>query len=67
MDNREAKELDLLVERLRRRYPTIPVEMIRREVERLHHQYDDARVRDFLAVLVEREARQVLGRGHPVS
>jgi hypothetical protein len=62
MDAHEARELELLVDRLRRKYPTIPAEMIRSEVARLHEEYDGAKVRDFLSILVEREARQTLGR-----
>ncbi|HEX2892568.1 MAG TPA: hypothetical protein VHO29_01020 [Marmoricola sp.] len=62
MDSDEARELELLVERLRRRYPTIPGAMIRREVERLSQEYDGAQVRTFLTILVRREARQALAR-----
>lgn len=67
MDDHEAKELELLLERLRRRYPTIPADVIRREVDRLYQEYDGARVRTYLTILVEREAGQALGRHHAMS
>lgn len=67
MEPHEAKELDLLVERLQRTFPLLPPEAIRQEVSRIHHQYDGSRVRDFLAVLIEREARERLGRRELVS
>lgn len=67
MDDHEAKELELLLERLRRRYPTIPADVIRREVDRPYQEYDGARVRTYLTILVEREAGQALGRHHAMS
>ena len=60
MDVTEEKELRLLVDRLGRRYPNLPADVIRHEVDRLHQQYDGARVRTFLAILIEREARAML-------
>lgn len=60
MEVGEERELVLLVDRLRRRYPHVPADVVDREVHRLHHQYDGARVRTFLPILIEREARAVL-------
>jgi len=60
MDVTEEKELRLLVDRLRRRYPNLPADVIRHEVDLLHQQYDAAPVRTFLPILIEREARAML-------
>lgn len=60
MEPIEAKALELVVTRLRRRFPDVPPETIEHEVEELHHQYDNCRVRGYVAILVEREAREHL-------
>jgi len=60
MDVTEERELDLLVDRVRRRYPNLPADLIRQEVDRIHQQYDGARVRTFLPILIERELRAML-------
>jgi hypothetical protein len=60
MEMSEERELGLLVDRLRRRYPGLPEDLIRREVDRLLHQYDGARVRTFLPILIERDVRAML-------
>jgi hypothetical protein len=63
MENIEAEELDLLIGRLRRRYPMLPVDAIRDEIERLHR-HADVGARDFLSVLIAREVREIRGNGH---
>ena len=67
MDQKETKALELVVTRLRRRFPDVAPETIEREVEELHHQYDHCRVRGYVAILVEREAREHLQHLHLAS
>jgi hypothetical protein len=64
----EAKALDLVIERLHRKFADVPTDTIRGEVDRIHHRYDHSRIRGFVAILVEREVADVLERQrHPVG
>jgi hypothetical protein len=65
MAHNEAEELDLLIARLRRRYPMLPVDAIRDEIGRRHRHDDGAW--DFLSVLVARETREMRRRDQVVS
>lgn len=49
-----------VVERLRGRYPTVPADRIVAVVSEAHREFDTARVRDYVPVLVEKRARDVL-------
>lgn len=51
-----------IVERLEIRYPTKPKEAVRSAVESAYAHFARARVRDFLPVLIEREAKARLER-----
>lgn len=54
-----------ITDRLALRFPAIPVETIRAEVTRAHEDFEDARVRDFVEVLVEKQAKKRLKRLEP--
>jgi len=49
-----------VVERLRGRYPTVPLDRIVEVVSQAHRELDTAPVRDFVPVLVEKRARDLL-------
>jgi hypothetical protein len=49
-----------VAERLRVRYPAVPRERVDEVVAQAHRELDTARVRDFVPVLVEKRARDLL-------
>jgi hypothetical protein len=55
MQTDEIHAMDELADRLRGRFPNARPENIKREVNRVHHQFDGNPIRDFIPVLVERE------------
>jgi hypothetical protein len=67
MDPAEVKAMDLAVLRLQRRFPDRPIERIRDEVRRAHHDYDRARIRGFVSILVERDVAETLEHHRPVA
>lgn len=56
----ERNRVAEVVERLRGRYPAVPADRIVAVVSEAHREFDSARVRDFVPVLVEKRAREVL-------
>jgi hypothetical protein len=56
----EARVLDQVSARLLSRFPQASPENLRHAVETAYHDLDDARVRDFVEILVEREAASTL-------
>ena len=46
--------------RLRARFPQLSAHEVARAVELSHRELDDARVRDFVPILVEKRAREML-------
>ena len=56
----EIQVIDQLADRLHGRFPDAPVDRIRTVVTQVHHQYDGSTIRDFIPVLVEREAADQL-------
>jgi hypothetical protein len=61
----ELQVLDELADRLRRKFPDAPLGSIRKEVAKVHHQYDGHPIRDFIPVLVEREVSDHLRADQP--
>jgi len=49
--------------RLHTRFPQAEPDRLRRVVESAYHELDGARVRDFVEILVEREAAEALSHG----
>lgn len=50
----------LVIERLCRRFPTVPESTIAAEVASVEATFGEARIRDFIPLLVEREVRDLL-------
>jgi hypothetical protein len=46
--------------------PTVPGPQVRETVQRIHHRFDDSKVRDFVPLLVENAARNEL-RGRAIA
>ena len=59
-DTEERLSLDHLVDRLQERFPSIPQQRIRETVAEAHSQFDEARIRSFIPVLVEHDATMTL-------
>lgn len=64
----ERQALTRVTEALAERFPAVAAEEIVLRVRRAHGRYAQAPVRDFVAVMVEREVRAELGAFHePVN
>lgn len=59
----ETRVLHQVTARLRSRFPQAEPDRLRRAVESAYHELDGARIRDFVEILVEREAADVLSHG----
>lgn len=62
----DAPDLDQVVDKLAERYPGRSRDSIRVEVEKAHRSFADAKVHDFLPVLIERRVRASLRDAPPV-
>jgi hypothetical protein len=58
----EHTPIDAVIQRLTERFPTVPPERVAAVVHEELQQFEDARVTDFVPVLVEHEAHDVLRR-----
>ena len=56
----EAGRIDDVVNRLRHRFPHLPPEHVSTVVRESHRELDEAVVRDFVPILVEKRAREIL-------
>lgn len=56
----ENQRVAQVVDRLSERFPHIPTEHIAELVEAIHHELDGNPVRDFVPVLIEHDAKEVL-------
>jgi hypothetical protein len=54
------KTIDEIIVRLQPRFPALPEATIRDAVTRAYEELEDARVRDFVEVLVEKQAKKQL-------
>ena len=59
---REHAALPHITDRLRRRFPDVHADEIRRLVHSIHSEFEHSRIRDFIPILVERLARDKLER-----
>ena len=59
----ETRVLTHVSERLTNRFPDVPAQRVTDVVATTYHQFDGARVRDFVEILVERDAADRLVRG----
>jgi hypothetical protein len=60
VSSEERDRVAEVVERLMARYPAVPHERIVDAVAQAHRELDTARVRDFVPVLVEKRARDLI-------
>jgi hypothetical protein len=63
----EQAIIDQMVARLASRYPTVAASTVSNLVHDIHSRYDDRPVRDFVPLLVERNAKAELSRLGAVS
>jgi hypothetical protein len=56
----EAAQIDEVIVRVAATYPDISTADVTRFVQTMHTGFDDAKVREFVPLLVERKARAVL-------
>jgi hypothetical protein len=59
----DTRVLDQVRARLHSRFPEASPDHLRNAVESAYHELDGATVRDFVEILVEREAARALDRG----
>lgn len=62
IEHEEADQIDQVIERLRDRYPLLANTDLDVLVHTIHHRYAGCRVHDFVPLLVEKAARQVISR-----
>jgi hypothetical protein len=58
----EDKQLRAAEDDLRRQFPSVPTETVHAVCERVLRGFDGAKIRSFVPLLVQREARGQLGR-----
>ena len=56
----EAGRIDDVVNRLLQRFPHLPAQRVSTVVKESHRELDTAVVRDFVPILVEKRAREIL-------
>lgn len=59
----ETRVLTMVSERLSTRFPHIPPRRVSEVVASTYHGFDGARVRDFVEILTERDAAELLSHG----
>jgi hypothetical protein len=57
---REAHAIEQVTNRLHARFPQLPPTQIETTVESEYHRFDDSRIRDYVAIFVERNVREEL-------
>lgn len=62
----EHDAIAMATDRLRRRFPDIAPERLTATVDGVYHRFDGSRIRTFVPILVEHEAREELARGASV-
>jgi anti-anti-sigma factor len=65
MSEDEDRAVAEVADRLQKRFPLHSPDVVRETVAEFHHQYDGSRIRDYIPVLVEREARDRLAPARP--
>ena len=60
INEREQRARILLVQRLHRGFPSVPLEQIEAMVQVQYRRFDHSRIRDFVPIFVERGAREQL-------
>jgi hypothetical protein len=60
VENSEQQALSQVADRLQQRFPEVAPDAVRATVEQAYRQLENSRIRDYVPVLVERQARDVL-------
>jgi hypothetical protein len=58
--DREVAALRQVTQRLHERFPQVPATTVEATVALQFHRFDDSRIRDFVPIFVERNAREEL-------
>lgn len=58
----EQTIIDLLVDRLAQKYPTVPADKVAEVVKARYARFDDRPIRDYIPLFVERAARSDLAQ-----
>jgi hypothetical protein len=58
--DREVAALRQVTQRLHERFPQVPATTVEATVALQYHRFDDSRIRDFVPIFVERNAREEL-------
>ncbi len=56
----EDEAIEHVVDRLTEKFDTVPADVVASTVHETHETFDDARVRDYVPVIVEHDARERL-------
>ncbi len=62
-ESEETRVLTHVSDRLSNRFPGVPPTRLHEVVNTSYHDFDNARIRDFVEILVEREAAELLSSG----
>ena len=65
INEREQRARILVVQRLHRSFPSVPLEQIEAMVQAQYRRFNDSRIRDFVPIFVERGAREQLAALRP--
>ncbi|PXW35645.1 UNVERIFIED_CONTAM: hypothetical protein DES50_101592 [Williamsia faeni] len=57
----ERQNIDLIAEKLIKQHPGLPADAVAQIVEEAYRRFDDQPIRDFVPLLVERRAHEMLG------
>ncbi|MCW2758477.1 MAG: hypothetical protein JWO46_2223 [Nocardioidaceae bacterium] len=60
MDLDEKSARADVTERLRKRFPTVEEDRLAKAVDDSYRELDDAKIRSFIGILVEKQARELL-------
>ena len=66
-DEAETQALAVVAQRMRDRFPNIPLEVVDAAVVRFHREYDGRPIREFVPLLVERQVREHLSGSIPAQ
>jgi hypothetical protein len=58
----EERAVERVVDRLSARFTHLPKQRVSQEVQTAYHQFDSARIREFVPIMVEKQAKDRLAR-----
>ncbi|HEY9313786.1 three-helix bundle dimerization domain-containing protein [Williamsia sp.] len=57
----ERQHIDLIADKLIKQHPSLPAETVNQTVDDAYQRFNDQPIRDFVPLLVERKAHEMLG------